>query len=262
MLRTSTQTSLFVLVAAAVLWLAPVTAQTQPESSSADARLRALYTEEWEWRQKEQLRGGGTSDRFPRVDAASQQARLAYWTKALTALDAIPFDQLSAEEQINAQIFRTSLNELISDIRYRTYEAPFNSDTFFWTSFTPRQGLANAAAYRAYLSRLRDVPRYFDEQIANMRAGLERGYSVPRVSVIGRDQTIEPYVKADVTNPLYAPFAEMPPGISASERDALRAEANTVIRDVVAPAYSKLLTMIRHEYLEKARRTLDALRGQ
>ena len=252
------QTSLIVLVAAAVLWLVPVTAQTQPDSSSADARLRALYTEEWEWRQKEQLRGGGTSDRFPRVDAASQQARLAYWTKALTTLDAIPFDQLSAEEQINAQIFRTSLNELISDIRYRTYEAPFNSDTFFWTSFTPRQGFANAAAYRSYLSRLRDVPRYFDEQIANMRAGLERGYSVPRVSVIGRDQTIEPYVKADVTNPLYAPFAEMPPGISASERDALRAEANTVIRDVVAPAYSKLLTMIRHEYLEKARRTLGA----
>ena len=252
------QTSLIVLVAAAVLWNVPVRAQTQPDSSSADARLRALYTEEWEWRQKEQLRGGGTSDRFPRVDAASQQARLAYWTKALTTLDAIPFDQLSAEEQINAQIFRTSLNELISDIRYRTYEAPFNSDTFFWTSFTPRQGFANAAAYRSYLSRLRDVPRYFDEQIANMRAGLERGYSVPRVSVIGRDQTIEPYVKADVTNPLYAPFAEMPPGISASERDALRAEANTVIRDVVAPAYSKLLTMIRHEYLEKARRTLGA----
>ena len=258
MLRTSMQTSLIVLVAAAVLWNVPVRAQTQPDSSSADARLRALYTEEWEWRQKEQLRGGGTSDRFPRVDAASQQARLAYWTKALTTLDAIPFDQLSAEEQINAQIFRTSLNELISDIRYRTYEAPFNSDTFFWTSFTPRQGFANAAAYRSYLSRLRDVPRYFDEQIANMRAGLERGYSVPRVSVIGRDQTIEPYVKADVTNPLYAPFAEMPPGISASERDALRAEANTVIRDVVAPAYSKLLTMIRHEYLEKARRTLGA----
>ena len=57
------------------------------------------------------------------------------------------------------------------------------------------------------------MPRYFDEQIVNMRAGLARGYSVPRVSVIGRDQTIEPYVKADATNPLYAPFAQMPAGI-------------------------------------------------
>jgi uncharacterized protein (DUF885 family) len=229
-----------------------------PAGSPADARLRALYTEEWEWRQKELLRGGGANDRFPRVDAASQQARLAYWTKTLAALDAIPFAQLSAEEKVNARIFRTSLRELISDVQYRTYEAPFNSDTFFWTSFTPRQGFATAAAYRSYLSRLRDVPRYFEEQIVNMRAGLSRGYSVPRVSVIGRDATIEPYVKAGAGNPLYAPFAEMPSGIPAAEQDALRAEANTVIRDVVAPAYERLLTMIRNEYLEKARRTIGA----
>jgi uncharacterized protein (DUF885 family) len=231
-------------------------AQTQP--LAADARLRALYTEEWNWRQKEGLRGGGGGDGFARVAAASQQARLDYWTKTLKELDAIPFDQLSAEEKINAQIFRTALNELVSDIQYRTYEAPFNSDTFFWTSFTPRQGFPNAAAYRSYLNRLKDVPRYFDEQLTNMRAGLARGYSVPRVSVIGRDQTIEPYVKADASNPLFAPFAQMPSSIPAAEQAALRAEANTVIRDSVAPAYDKLLAMIRTEYLEKARRTLGA----
>jgi uncharacterized protein (DUF885 family) len=258
MLRLVTHTFLITSFVAAVIWCAPLAAHSQPDSSTADARLRALYTDEWEWREKELLRGGGTSDRFPRVDAASQQARLAHWTKTLAALDAIPFDRLSAEEKINAQIFRTSLRGLASDVHYRTYEAPFNSDTFFWTSFTPRQGFSNAAAYRSYLSRLRDVPRYFDEQIVNMRAGLERGYSVPRVSVIGRDQTIEPYVKGDAGNPLYAPFTQMPAGVSASEQDALRAEANTVIRDVVAPAYARLLTMIRHEYLEKARRTLGA----
>ena len=244
--------SVVLLIAAPASWL--VSAQSQADGS-ADARLRALYTEEWDWRQKELGRG---SDSFARVDAASQQARLAYWTKTLTALDGIPFEQLSAEEKINAQIFRTSLRELVSDIQYKTYEAPFNSDTFFWTSFTPRQGFANAAAYRSYLTRLRDVPRYFDEQITNMRAGLARGYSVPRVSVIERDQTIEPYVKGDASNPLYAPFTQMPSGISAAEQAALRAEANAVITDVVAPAYANLLSMIRNEYLEKARRTLGA----
>lgn len=245
----------FVFVVVPASWILRAQSQTD---GSADARLRALYTEEWNWRGKELLRGGGDSDRFPRVDAASQQARLAYWTRTLAALDAIPFEQLSAEEKINAQIFRTSLRALASDVQYRTYEAPFNSDTFFWTSFTPRQGFGNAAAYRSYLARLRDVPRHFDEQIANMRAGLARGYTVPRVSVIGRDQTIEPYVKADVSNPLYAPFAQMPATIPAADQNALRTEATTVIRDVVAPAYARLLTMIRHEYLEKARRTIGA----
>jgi uncharacterized protein (DUF885 family) len=191
-------------------WFSSVSAQPQADTS-ADARLRALYTEEWNWRQEELGRGDAASDRLPRVDAASQQARLAYWTRTLTTLDTMAFDQLSPEEQINAQIFRTSLRALASDVRYRTYEAPFNSDTFFWTDFTPRQGFATAAAYRSYLARLRDVPRYFDEQIVNMRAGLARGYTVPRVSVLGRDRAIEPYVNGDASNPLYAPFTRMPP---------------------------------------------------
>jgi uncharacterized protein (DUF885 family) len=239
-------------------WLAlspSLLAAQTPSGTSADARLRALYTEEWSWRQQEFGRG---TDRFPRVDAASQQARLAYWTKALATLETIPFDELSAEEKTNAQIFRTSLRALASDVQYRTYEAPFNSDTFFWTDFTPRQGFPTAAAYRSYLTRLRDVPRYFDEQIANMRAGLARGYTVPRVSVVGRDVTIEPYVKGDASNPLYVPFAQVPESVPAAERDALRAEAGTVISDIIAPAYARLLTMIRDEYLMKANTRLAA----
>ena len=235
--------------------IASAPAQTQPDAASADTRLKALYTEEWSWRQKEVR---GDNEHFTRVDAASQQARLAYWTKTLAALDAIPFDQLSPEEKINAQVFRTSLRALVSDIQYRTYEAPFNSDTFFWTDFTPRQGFANAAAYRSYLARLRDVPRYFDEQIANMRAGLARGYSVPRVSVLGRDKTIEPYVKGDTSNPLYAPFAQMPATMPAAEQEALRTEALAVLRDSIVPAYSSLLAMMREEYLKKSRTTLGA----
>jgi uncharacterized protein (DUF885 family) len=247
-----------------VLVLELASAQTPGNPGSADARLRALYTEEWKWRQQELGRGGdqpggaGVSDRFPRVDAASQQARLAYWTRTLATLDGIPFTELSAEERVNAQVFRASIRALADDVRFGNYEAPFNSDTFFWTDFTPRQGFGTASAYRAYLGRLRDVPRYFDEQTANMRAGLARGFSVPRVSVLGRDRTIEPYVKGDTSNPLYAPFADMPSAMSAVEQKAMRDEATTVIRDVVAPAYERLLTFMRTEYLSRARTTLAA----
>ena len=247
-----------------VLVLLPASAGTQRDTSSADARLRALYTEEWNWRQRDMARGSdrpgdaGASGRFPRVDAASQQARLAYWTKTLAALDSIPFDALSAGEKINAQVFRASLRSLSNDVKFRIYEAPFNSDTFFWTDFTPRQGFGTAAEYRAYLGRLRDVPRYFDEQMANMRAGLARGFTVPRVSVIGRDKTIEPYVTAGHANPLYAPFTQMPSGIPAADRNALRAEADNVLSEVVAPSYERLLAFIRTEYLPKARTTLAA----
>jgi uncharacterized protein (DUF885 family) len=244
----------FLIAVAPAPSTAPLQAQTD---TSADARLRALYTEEWSWRQKEGLRGGA-GDTFARVDAASQQRRLEYWTKALATLETIPVDQLSAEEKVNAQIFRTSLRALVSDIQYRTYEAPFNSDTFFWTGFTPREGFGNAAAYKSYLARLRDVPRYFDEQLVNMRAGLARGYTVPRVSVLGRDKTIEPYLKGDTSNPLFAPFTDFPASMPAAEQAALREEALAVLRDSIVPAFSKLMAMMREEYLPKANARIGA----
>jgi uncharacterized protein (DUF885 family) len=81
---------------------------------------------------------------------------------------------------------------------------------------------------------------------------------VPRVLVVGRDKTIEPYVTADSTNPLYTPFVQMPATISATDQAAMRREAMTLLRDVIAPAYTRLLAMIRTEYLPKARTALGA----
>jgi uncharacterized protein (DUF885 family) len=253
----SSSRSLRTLLFCAAAVLAPAAAGAQaPTAASADARLRALYDAEWKWRGAELSPDGGA--RFARVDPASQEARLAYWTRALATLDSIPFAELSPEEQINAQVFRTSVLGLASDVRYRTYEAPFNSDTFFWTEGAPRGGFRTAEEYRRWFGRLRDLPRYFDEQMANMRAGLARGYSVPRVGVVGRDATIVPYTRADTTNPLFAPLAQIPATIPADERAALRREGESIIREAAVPAYAKLLTMMRTEYLPKARTTLAA----
>lgn len=260
-------------IAAALLLTAPAgvfaaTAQpaaaTAPTPGSADARLKALYDAEWAWRQKEMAREGdedvpgGPSDRLARVDAATQAQRLAYWSNVLAELGKIPRDQLSAEEKINAEVFETIITAFVNDIRFKIYEAPFNSDSFFWTAFSPREGFQNADEYRRYLGRLRDVPRYFAEQTANMRAGIKRGFTVPKVSVTGRDKTIEPYIKADETNPLYVPFVAMPSNIPAEEQARLRAEAKEVIASQAVPAYTQLLAFIRDEYLPKATTNISA----
>ena len=243
-----------------VVAIKPVASQP----TTADARLRALYTAEWQWRQQEMARvsdapgDAGAADHHPRVDAASQARRYAYWQRTLAALDSIPLDQLSPEERINAQVFGTSLRALANDVKFKTYETPLNSDTFFWTEFTPRQGFATIDVYRNYIGRLRDVPRYFDENMVNMRAGIARGFTIPRVSVMGRERTIEPYLAADSTNPLYTPFTQMPATISAAEQEALRREARTVIREVIAPAYTKLQSFMRDEYIPRTRTTLAA----
>ncbi|MBB5985864.1 DUF885 domain-containing protein [Sphingobium lignivorans] len=243
----------------------PTSAAMAAEATDADRKLQALYNAEWPWRMKEFARSadpdGGrakASDHLPSVTAASQQKRYEYWTGILKQLDAIPVDQLSHEEKINAAVFRESIWAMAMNIRYKTYEAPFNSDTFFWGGLNPRTPYSNAEDYRLYLSRMKDVPRYFDENIVNMKAGIKRGYTVPRVSIEGRDKTIEAFVSPGTDNPFYDAFRNMPDTIPADQRQALQAEAQAAIRDSVAPAYAKLLAFMRTEYMPKARKTIDA----
>jgi uncharacterized protein (DUF885 family) len=239
--------------------------QAAAQASGADAQLKALYEREWAWRQNElgrvrdeTGRWGDGADHLPRVDAKSQAARLTYWTAVLAELDRIPVAQLSPEEKINGEIFRASVKSLADNARFKTYEAPFNADTFFWSGLAPRGALKTAKDYRNYIARMRDIPRYFDEQTANMRSGLKRGFSVPRVVVTGRDKTIEPNLSTGADNPFLAPFAEMPASIPAQEQAALKAEAQQVLTATVIPAYAKLLAFIRDEYMKQARTSLAA----
>ena len=51
---------------------------------------------------------------------------------------------------------------------------PFDSDNNFWSYLAPRGSLTTVAEYESYLTRLQDIPRYFDEHIANARTGLAR----------------------------------------------------------------------------------------
>src|SRR5919112_645122 len=136
---------------------------------------------------------------------------------------------------------------------------PFNSDSSFWTYLDENHQLRDAAEYQRYIGRLRQVPRYFDEQIANMRAGIARGFTVPKATLTGRDKSIEAFTAATPEKtPFYKAFETMPSSIPAAEQAALRKRAVGAIADAVMPAYAKLLNFYRAEYYPKARTTVSA----
>lgn len=241
------------------------TATSAPKAgpSRADQQLKALYDAEWAWRAKEfaQVADGLRSksgDRFAGVAPADWERRRAYWQDLLRKIEAIPTAQLSHEEQLNKAVLAESIRADVASIGFRTYEAPLNSDTFFWGNVKPYSALDDAADYRRYLNRLADVPRYFAENIANMRAGMKRGYTVPSVGLQGRDTTIVPFTQTGAGNPLYEPFKTMPDAIPAAEQAAMRAEATRLIDGVVAPAYEQLLGFMQKEYMPGARKTIAA----
>ncbi|GAB1406481.1 DUF885 family protein [Thermomonas brevis] len=254
------------------LLLAPVFAAAQPVASPnpADARLAAIHEAEWKWRM--QQAGGHDEDVDPDqrpparsledVGPQAQARRLAYLDGVLKQLDGIDAAALSPKAQVDLAVYRPQIEHMAAAIRFRDYEMPFNADSSFWASlgFMAQAPMRDAAAYRAYASRLRDVPRHFDQQIANMRAGLARGFSVPRAVLDGRDASIA--MVAELKDPeaaaLWAPYKRMPAGIPAAEQEALRAEGRAAIRDAVIPSFVKLLAFFRNDYVPNARTTLAA----
>lgn len=246
---------------------APAAAAGNHSEEAAGARFKALYTREWKWRQAQFAGGddedaqGQPSDKLPKVDPATQAARERYWAQVMEELDAIDPAQLRGEDPVNYAVFRQQIQSLLANQRLRSWEMPFNSDSAFWTNlgFTARRPIRDAEGYRRYLGQLRDIPRYFDEQIANMRAGLDRGYSVPRATLGGRDVSIKEVLDAKLEDNLfYTPFKQMPGNLPAAEQARLRAEAARAIDEAVLPAYRKLLAFMRDEYMTRARTTLAA----
>ena len=242
--------------------VAPAGAQS---TEGADARLAAL-TDGWysyqlaEYHQLEQPDGTTEpGDRYGSALPADQTARADYAKALLAKLDAVPVAQLSPAAKIDAAVFRMLLEEQIGDARFREWEAPFDSDSDFWSYLSERRPLDDADDYRRYISRIRDLPRFFDEQIANARAGLRRGFSVPSVTLKGRDASIAAHVVDDPEkSPFWAAFAQMPARIPAVEAAQLKAEAREAIAQSAVPSFRKLLAFYRDEYLTGARKTLAA----
>jgi len=237
---------------------------TRERPLTADARLQALYAAEWKWREDqfpdEEDAAKPVQDHFPKMDAAAQEARLKYWQDVLAKLKDIPRAELSADEQLNYDIYRPQIEALIAAQQFREYEMPVNADTTFWTqlSYTARRPFRTEQEYRNWIAQMRDLPRYFHEQTEEMRAGLKRGFTPPRVTITGLDASLTAVTGATPEASLfYTPFKDMP-GIAEATQATLRADALQVIRDSVQPAYAELLKFMRDEYLPGARQTLGA----
>jgi uncharacterized protein (DUF885 family) len=234
------------------------------KTPNADARLQAIYSDEWKWREEQFADDEDAQkrieDHLPKVDAAAQAQRLKMWQDVLQKLEAIPRAELSPAEQLNYDVYVPQIKALIADQQFHEYEMPVNSDTTFWTNLgsTARRTYRSVQDYRNWLSQMKDIPRYFHEQTDEMRAGLKRGFTPPRVTLEGRDASLT--AVTDVTpeaSLFYTPFKDMP-GITEADQKALRAEAIGTIQGTVQPAYRELLTFIRQEYFPGTRTTLAA----
>jgi len=172
---------------------------------TADSRFQGIYSAEWKWRDR-QIPDNEDSqkpikDHLPRTDPATQAMRLRTWQEVMRKLNTIATAELSPAEQLNYAVYRPQIETLIAGQQFRDYEMPANADTTFWTDlgYTARRPFRGVRDYRNWIGQMQDVPRYFREQMDEMRRGLSRGFTPPRVTLQGRDASITAVTVAGCT---------------------------------------------------------------
>lgn len=202
------------------------------------------------------------NDRVPDVSPAAQrrvrEARLRFRTR----LADFDLSSVDASDRLSAEILAFILKHDIALAEFEPWRIPFLSDSGFHSDFGYVVGATpfnNADDYRNYLKRLAALPDYLDQNVDNMRLGLANGFTQPK-EILGK---ILPSFEAQVTDapgdhPLFKPFRSMPATVSADERSELDARARELLRDQVIPAYARVLSFMRDEYLPRARETLGA----
>src|SRR5947209_8291689 len=168
--------------------------------------LHALFDRTWETRLRESPLFATSvgrheyDDRLPSMTPADLARRHAQTKAALAELAAIDRAALPANEVVSYDIFRRQLQEAAESYDLGDYEMPFNADSGFHTGFSrlPQDmPLRTVKDYENYISRLRAWPRYVREEIALMRMGIVRGFTVPRATLDGYEHTMSAHVVDD-----------------------------------------------------------------
>jgi uncharacterized protein (DUF885 family) len=247
------------LLLLALALAAPLHAQ---DKTSVAKDLHALFDAEWERGLRENptaatyIGDHRYDDRWPDLSPAALRASYEGDKAVIAALDKVDPRQLSAEDQLNRDLFR------------RQYQANIDSYDYGaqYTPLSQRGGLASmhrmadvvvfktVEDYEQWLSRIGSIDQLVDQNIALMREGVQRGLVPPKIILQRVPPQLDKQIVTDPTkSPFYEAFAKMPDSIPAAEQARLQAAARDAIMKTVVPSYTRLRQYVVDDYLPRSR---------
>jgi uncharacterized protein (DUF885 family) len=201
-------------------------------------------------------------DRLGSVTPQAQAAQLAADRGFIQRLHAIDRVALTAQEQVSYDLFDFMVGQRVAFAPYKEWRLPFNSDSGFYSDLLQLHE-TNAPRtthdYENYIARLNDYPRYFREQIANLRQGVRDGFTLPAeigegvASVIDGMHYARPEDMA-----LWTPFANYPATVPEGDRARLTAAGRAAVANSVIPSFDLFRTYFDTEYRPHMRRAIAA----
>lgn len=238
--------------------LCTVPAVAGASESAADETLDALMAEYWDFVLREdplaatQAGISDFNDRMPSVTAADRDRRAAQARRFLSRARDIQQNDLTVRGQVNAELFEWVLQDAIGAAELNLDRIPFNTFSGFYMAALNASGsvrMEREKDYTDYLARLTDIPRYFDENIANMRQGARDGFALPQIVIDGVLPTLKAQLKDDPEeSSFFEPFEKMSDKVPVKVQKRLRAAGRAVIRDEVMPAFGRVADYLESEY--------------
>ncbi len=237
-------------------------------AADAEAALKSLLADAWEFQLEENpllaTRVGDHrhDDRLPSVTPSDFERRAAFGQRLLERLAEIDPEALSESDRVNHYMFARVVRDELAELRFRRWRMPLNAEGSFHSSFARMPvsaPLSTTEDYESYVARLEAFPAYAEQQMANMRVGLETGFTQPRVILEGFEGTITPHVVDDSSSSVFwRPFAAFPRTVPEADRERLRAAGRTAIERAVIPTYQAFGKFMTEEYIPGSRSTIGA----
>ena len=186
------------------------------------------------------------------------QAEAKYAEDEMQYFGCIVMKELSETEQISAQLLKFVLQDKIDFYKFERFLNPLLSDSGFHSSLNYQiRPLNNYSEVKEYLNKLNSIPDFVNQHFKNLREGLAKRVSQPKVIFKGYESTYNVHIVNDFNkSPFYKPFNSLPSSLSKTQKDSVLIAAKNVVEKKVIPEFKKIKTFFETEYLPKTRTSI------
>ncbi|MGO9039401.1 MAG: DUF885 domain-containing protein [Steroidobacteraceae bacterium] len=187
---------------------------------------------------------------------------LALERRYLAAARAMQRPSLDADSRVTYDIFTRERELAVASFTYPSELLPVNparSMPLLFAQTATGAGpyaVLSAMDFDNWQARADAYVQWTHEAIANMREGLRRGYTLPRVLVEEMLPILAGLGADTPANVFYQPVAAIPATAADAERSRLSKGISAGVRDKILPSYRALHDFLRNEYLPRARATV------
>jgi uncharacterized protein (DUF885 family) len=177
----------------------------------------------------------------------------------LAEVSSVPRDGLDAASRLTYDIFKRQREFVIEGFTFPSELLPINPFGGVPQRFAAEaedlahQSAASAADYENWLRRIDEYVRWTQQAAVNMREGMRRGYTSPRVLIERMLPILERLGADESANVFYAPLRSLPEAIKEPARGQLTKSITGAISQQLLPANRALHDFLRQEYLPRAR---------